>query len=49
MPNYISNRNITTQQKEKSCQSLGILLYLCCQIMSKADKTEMRKFFMNII
>ena len=50
MQNYVSNRNITTQYQEKSCKSLGILLYLCGQILlSKADKTETCKFFMNIV
>ena len=49
MQNYISNRNIATQYQEKSCKSLGILLYLCGQILSKADKTETCKFFMNIV
>ena len=47
--NYISNRNTATQQKEKSSKSLGILLFLCCQIPSKADKRGTRKFFMDIM
>ena len=49
MQNYISNRNIATQYQEKSCKSLGILLYLCGQILSKVDKTETCQFFMNIV
>ena len=49
MQNYVSNRNIATQYQEKSCKSLGILLYLCDQILSKAGKTETCKFFMNIV
>ena len=49
MQNYISNRNIATQQEEKGCKSLGIILCLCCQILSKADKTKTCKFFMNIM
>ena len=45
MQNYISNRNIATQYQEKSCKSLGILLYLCGQILSKVDKTETSIFY----
>ena len=40
---------ILQQNRKKSCRSLGILLYLCCQILNKADKIEACKYFINIM